>query len=291
MRRVLCFALLGLLSCKPATDPNKGRYSCSAAADCGDGYECRPQFAGGGRCFKLGECVAVEQCNGTDDNCDGRIDESFPEQGVACPTGLAGLCATGGKACVAGTIVCAQTIFPVPEVCNGLDDNCDGGVDETFDLTTDSRNCGACGHVCDAGTSCRASTCMESDCANGLDDDNNGKTDCEDDACFGLECFANQPPVPHCGAVPVPFADGGYPDAGPRDGGVDGGVDAGVDGGSDGGTDAGWTVKGCYPPETDCANGYDDDGDGLVDCLDPDCDGRTCFSGTVCTLLACPGPG
>ena len=26
--------------------------------------------------------------------------------------------------------------------------------------------------------------------------------------------------------------------------------------------------------ETDCANGEDDDGDGLVDCLDEDCDGE-----------------
>jgi hypothetical protein len=31
-----------------------------------------------------------------------------------------------------------------PEVCNGLDDDCDGEVDEDFDLMSDVMNCGAC---------------------------------------------------------------------------------------------------------------------------------------------------
>jgi Sulfatase-modifying factor enzyme 1/Putative metal-binding motif len=34
------------------------------------------------------------------------------------------------------------------EVCNQRDDNCDGRVDEGFDLTTDIDNCGMCGHSC-----------------------------------------------------------------------------------------------------------------------------------------------
>ena len=34
------------------------------------------------------------------------------------------------------------------ELCNGVDDNCDGRVDEGFDLQTSVRNCGACGRVC-----------------------------------------------------------------------------------------------------------------------------------------------
>jgi hypothetical protein len=34
------------------------------------------------------------------------------------------------------------------EICNGVDDNCDGRIDEGFDLQTSVRNCGACGRVC-----------------------------------------------------------------------------------------------------------------------------------------------
>jgi hypothetical protein len=38
-------------------------------------------------------------------------------------------------------------------------------------------------------------------------------------------------------------------------------------------------------------DGIDDDGDQLTDCADPDCNGKTCMSGTVCVNLMCPGPG
>ena len=37
------------------------------------------------------------------------------------------------------------------ETCNGIDDNCDGQVDEGFDLANDPFNCGICGNVCDRG--------------------------------------------------------------------------------------------------------------------------------------------
>ncbi|MGQ0506246.1 MAG: hypothetical protein ACT4TC_13120 [Myxococcaceae bacterium] len=45
------------------------------------------------------------------------------------------------------------------ETCDGVDNDCDGVVDNGFDLTHDSANCGTCGAACDAGTSCQASTC------------------------------------------------------------------------------------------------------------------------------------
>ncbi|MFH2008299.1 MAG: kelch repeat-containing protein, partial [bacterium] len=40
----------------------------------------------------------------------------------------------------------------------------------------------------------------------------------------------------------------------------------------------------CYPWE-DCGNGLDDDGDGRVDCADPNCSGSTCATRLVCTGL------
>ncbi|MHB8872761.1 MAG: putative metal-binding motif-containing protein, partial [Myxococcaceae bacterium] len=73
----------------------------------------------------------LEICNALDDDCDAATDETFPQQGQTCSTGLAGPCGTGGYACTSGTVLCAQTVFPVSEVCNnGLDENCNGIIDD-----------------------------------------------------------------------------------------------------------------------------------------------------------------
>jgi hypothetical protein len=276
----LLLCAFALETCRSSVDPEVGRFSCATAEDCGTGWECRPQFAGGGRCFKNGQCSQTETCDGADQNCDGRIDERFPEQDAGCPTGLSGACAPGAKACVAGTLVCAQTVAPTVELCNGVDDNCNGSVDEAFDLTSDAEHCGSCTRACASGTTCRASSCRETTCDDGVDNDQNGTVDCADEACFGLACALVAPPAGRCGLVAVP-----------RDGGVDAGFDdGGVDAGLDGGVDAGF-ARGCFASERVCDNGLDDDGDGLADCLDPDCDLQRCFSGTTCSNRLCPGPG
>jgi hypothetical protein len=165
------------------------------------------------------------------------------------------------------------------ELCNGVDDTCDGQVDEGFDLTTDVANCGACGRTCAGGTLCRASTCVEGRCDDAVDNDSNGKTDCDDAVCFGFDCDTTMAPASRCGLALV-SPDGGAGDAGIT---ADGGLDAG---GDDGGL-----VRGCFRPETTCGNGFDDDGDGLADCADSDCDNQACFSGQSCSMGTCPGPG
>ncbi len=101
-----------------------------------------------------------EKCNGIDDDCDGLFDDDDPDEDVS---GLAGFpdC-TRGAVC-RGAWYCGlapdagadagkgfQCSAPpiVPELCNGLDDDCDGVADEDFkDVTgalTGPRACGTC---------------------------------------------------------------------------------------------------------------------------------------------------
>jgi hypothetical protein len=47
-----------------------------------------------------------------------------------CSTGKPGTCRAGVRQCVAGILRCVATTDPAPEVCNGVDDDCDGETDE-----------------------------------------------------------------------------------------------------------------------------------------------------------------
>ena len=117
-----------------------------------------------------GQCPgdeAAEVCNGFDDDCDGFVDEgcTCEGDGESCYPGPpatlgVGACAAGIRDCYAstsGTGLCEGAVLPGLEVCNDVDDDCDGRVD------VGPTGCSVC------GTS--PETC------NGIDDDCDGFID------------------------------------------------------------------------------------------------------------------
>jgi hypothetical protein len=92
---------------------------------------CQDDGSGFSAC--LGQVLpSLERCNGLDDDCDGMVDEDIAGIGGPCTTGLPGICAQGTLQCQGGMTRCVPLVLPFTrsETCNGLDDDCDGLVDE-----------------------------------------------------------------------------------------------------------------------------------------------------------------
>ncbi len=102
--------------------------------------------------------------------------------GASCTTEMPGACGAGTLQCRAGALVCLSAASTSAERCDGVDNNCNGAVDEGDAL------CGAM-QVCDRGR-CVDRCLSELGCFPGLRCTDRGT--CVEAACEAVSCGANQ---------------------------------------------------------------------------------------------------
>jgi MYXO-CTERM domain-containing protein len=229
-----------------------------------------PNACGGPGCC----APPAEICNGLDDNCNGNIDEGF-NVGMSCVNNGVGACKRGGiTACTAngmGTFCDAPVVTPSAEVCNNIDDNCDGQVDNGT-LPGVGEACGStlgtCAtgkYVCENGQlKCNTVSMPKVEVCNGEDDDCDGVIDNGTFPMVGMDCVC--------------------PDLDPAKVGV--GVCRGgkyVCRGK-----AGVVCEGCIGPSAEICDGKDNDCDGKAD-TDAKCPSNFGCREGACTLVCKPG--
>ena len=127
-------------------------------------------------------------CDDLDNDCDGAVDEDYPVSGTTC--GVGACAAEGQLVCEEGsevdTCAAAEATAEVDEVCDGVDEDCDGGVDEEHEATATACGQGACAAVgelvCQEGSEVDTCVALEATAeadtiCDGQDEDCDGEAD------------------------------------------------------------------------------------------------------------------
>jgi len=109
------------------------------------------------QCNAVAGQLGSETCDRIDNDCDGATDETFTDLGEACFDGVGACRAAGTKVCAAngtGTLCNAVATAPAGELCDLLDNDCDGTTDNGFKNAAGKydgdKACGNCFTDCTA---------------------------------------------------------------------------------------------------------------------------------------------
>jgi hypothetical protein len=262
-------------NCNGVNDDGLGTTTCGVGAcftsvsNCsgGTGQTCTPLAPTTETCSNVG--------NGSqfDNDCDG--DSTELEDGIhdgdVCMTGELGVCAIGKYHCLGNTLTCVRDIDPSAEICDNLDNDCNGTVDDGLPFAT----CGL-GVCFTTGTSCFASSCTplpkQIEVCDGLDNDCDGTPDngfplatcgvgactTTGSSCFPSSCTPGTPSAETCNGI---------------DDNCDGKIDENCDKDGDDYCDAALTLT--TSPECPKGGGDCDDNDATVFPTAPElCDGK-----------------
>ncbi len=240
---------------------------------------------GVGACKKSGATCAgetcqpglptTEICNGVDDDCDGVVDNGL---GGTLTCGV-GACNRVVTTCVGGTVQACVPGAPTAEVCNGVDDDCDGVADNGFVALT--CGVGECANTVAACTGGTAGTCTpkaeSTEICDGKDNNCDGQTD-ENLPPISCGLGVCKRSVEACTNGATAICTPGTPSAEVCDGldnDCDGMVDEGIPAVNCGVGACGRSVPACTngqantcqpgTPAAETCNGIDDDCDGKTD--------------------------
>ncbi|NIS33522.1 MAG: hypothetical protein GWO04_27765 [Actinobacteria bacterium] len=244
---------------------------------------------------------------GADEDCDGTAN---PTSLCSCTDGATQSCPPADSRCSSGTQTCsggawgACSVSPIAETCNGIDDDCDGQVDNGVTVTcyadadddgypsstaTPTQYCPDAGRPgvggCPTGFTDIEPSGSTIDCDETDDAINPGEAEICDAARVDQDCDGDPDPNPPCECLngdERSCADDGYVGA----------CASGIQTCSSGS----WSSCSIQPGSTEGCNSIDDDCDGATDefvtttCYDdPDADGYAAVGATTSTTCsACP---
>jgi hypothetical protein len=189
-----------------ACDPRLGvtHTALALGSSCSDGNRCN----GAETCNDSGQCLPGTPpdpallppdvtCDGVDDDCDGRADDDYVPSATHC--GVGACAASGQLLCDHGFAhdTCTALFAAAHDtICDGIDDNCNGRVDEEYAPVCTGGGVTVCANGSVSTVGCDdANACTTDGCSNGVC---THSTACDDgNACTADSCD----PVLGCGHV------------------------------------------------------------------------------------------